>query len=432
MISVYVKALDGNPEYRSALAAYDQVAEAKPQALAKLLPQIGASAGYDAVQQSISGRYFVGTLSDSSPGFDINREDTFNNFGYAVGLSQVLFREDLFIGLDEAELQVGRASLQTYEAQNQLRIAVAEAYFAALQADDEVRFATAEKQAVAQVLAQTRDKAGSGIVAETELKTAQAQYDLAAAGLIAAKNAVEVSRAQLELLTGGQKPGLLKTLAKTYLPQPPEPNNIGEWSERAKTQNLEVQAQRLSTQIAKKELDRAYSRRWPTLDALAARTYAFADGGLSKGIGANNNHESDTRVSVKLQIPIFTGGAVSSAIRAATAGVVRAEADENARRGMALRRVQVAFLNSNAGIAKVEALKQAVVSTTAAEDAVRVGNEVGTKTGAELLLAVGSRYRAERDYAAARYDHVLNTLRLRAAAGSLSHADLLAINRVLQ
>jgi len=45
---------------------------------------------------------------------------------------------------------------------------------------------------------------------------------------------------------------------------------------------------------------------------------------------------------------------------------------------------------------------------------------------------VRSRYRAERDYAAARYGYLLNFLKLKQAAGALSHADLLAINRWLQ
>lgn len=432
LLSVYVKALDGNPEYLAAVAGYDEVVEAKPLALAKLLPQIGASAGYDAVQQTISGRYFVGSLTPDSPGFDTNREDTFNNFAYAVGLSQVLFHKDLFIGLDEAALQVSRATLQASAAQNQLRLSVAEAYFAALSADDDLRLGTAERDAVAKLLDQTRDKASAGIVSDIELKTAQAQYDLASAALIAAQNGVQVSRVQLELLSGGQKPGPLKALAPGFEPRLPEPNRLEDWTERAKTQNLQVQVQRLNTQLARKEVERAEAQRWPTLDAQAARTYAYADGGLSKGIGAGNNHESDSRVGVKLRIPIFSGGAVSAAIRVASAGVARAEAEENARRAEALRRVQVAFLNSSAGIARIEALRQAVDSTKAAEDAARVGNEVGTKTNAELLLAVRSRYRAERDYATARYDYLLNTLRLRAAAGSLNHADLLAINRALQ
>lgn len=432
LMALYVKALDGNPEYQSALAAYQQALEAKPAALAKLLPQIGASGGYDYAQQTISGRFFVGAAGPGSPGVDTNRDDSFNSLNYVVGLNQALYHRDLLIGLDESELMVSRAGLLIYSAQNALRLGLSQAYFAALAADDQLRFVSAERAAVERILEQTRTKAGSGLVADAELKTAQAQFDLAEAELIAAKNAVSVSRTQLELLTGGSTPGVLKPLAEDYVAAPPVPDQIGEWIERAKNGNLLVQAQLVGTQIAKKELDKANAQRWPTLDASAARTYTYADGGLSRGIGSDNNHGSDNRIGVRLRIPIYSGGAVSAGIRAAQAGVTRAEADENAKRGEALREVQIAFLNSSAGIAKIRALKQAVASSIAAEDAARVGNEVGTKTNSELLLAVRSRYRAERDQAVARYDFIINTLRLRAAAGSLSHADLLAINSALR
>lgn len=432
LISVYIKALDGNPEYQSAVAGYQQALEAKPQALAKLLPQIGLGGEVDAIQQSISGRYFVGSVAPNSPGNDINRSDQFYNYSYAVGLTQALFHRDLFINLSEADLEVSRASLLTFDAQDQLRLAVAETYFGALAADDEQRFTGAEKDAIAKLLDQTRDKAGSGLVADAEVKAAQAALDLANSSMIAAKNGVAVSRAQLELLTGGQKYGALKPLTAFYVPAPPDPDRIDDWIERASTQNLKLQAQRLGTQIAQKDLDRAYAQRWPTLDALASRNYAYADGGLSKGIGANSNHEVDNRVGIKLKIPIFTGGAIDSTIRYASAGLTRAKADEAGKRNEALRAVQVAFLNSSAGIAKVQALQRAIVSATAAEEATRVGYDVGTRTNADLLLAVRARYRAERDYATARYETIINTVRLRAAAGSLNHADLLAINRVLQ
>ncbi|MCX7070966.1 MAG: TolC family outer membrane protein [Gammaproteobacteria bacterium] len=432
LLSVYTKALDGNPEYLSVIAGYQQAIEARPQALAKLLPQIGVSGEAATVSQTLSGRFFVGGVGAiPTSGSDVNRTDAFNSVGYQVGLTQVLFDRGLYLTLDTAALEVSRAGLLTYDAQDTLRIGVVEAYFAALSADEELRFAEAEKTAIEAVLAQTRDKSAAGLVADTEVQVAQSQLDLAAAALIAAKNAVAVSRVQLELLSGGTRFGALDGLSKTYLPVAPQPDSLDVWIERAGKQNLQLKAQMLATEIARKNVDKAYGARWPRVDALAAYTYQYAEGGISNGIGAEGNRATDERVGLQVKIPIFTGGAISSAIRAAQAGVVRAEADEAAKRADALRKVQVAFLNSSAAIAKVRALKQAVQSTTASEDAIRVGYEVGTRTNGDLLLALRSRYRAERDYAVARFDAILNSLRLRAAAGSLNHADLLAVNGAL-
>jgi outer membrane protein len=432
LLSVYTKALDGNPEYQSVIATYQQALEAKPQALAKLLPQIGLSGDLTTASQMLSGRFFVGAGIGTGTGSDVNRSDSFNQVGYQVGLTQVLFDRGLYLSLDTAELEVSRAAILSYDAQDVLRIGVAEAYFGALAADDELRFAEAEKTAIAAVLAQTRDRAASGLVADAELQIAQAQLDLAESALIAAQNGVSVSRVQLELLSGGTRFGPLKVLSDDYAPGPPTPDSIDEWVKRATSQNLQLKAQKLATELARKGIDRAEGLRWPRLDALAAYTYQYAEGGISNGIGADGNRTTDERIGVQLKVPIFAGGAISSGIRAAQAGLTRAEADEAAKRNQAQRLVQIAFLNSSAGISRVRALRQAVASTRASEEATRVGFEVGTRTNGDLLLALRGRFRAERDYSRARFDVILNTLRLRAAAGSLSHADLLAVNGALR
>jgi outer membrane protein len=433
LLSVYVHALDGNPDYASAVAAFHQAEEQKPQALAKLLPQVAAGADIDAVEQAISGRYFVDTFAaGNGQGVESNHRDQFYEYNYQVGLTQVLFHKDLLVSLDQAELEVGRAGVQIAAAQDELRLAVAQGYFEALGADDEVRFASAEVDAIGKLLGETRDKRSAGLTTDVEVDQVEAQYAAAQATQINAHNTRDISRVQLQLLTGGTTFSALRPLAGTYLPEPPDPNRMDVWVDRATTQNIALQAQRIGTEVALKGIEKARAARLPTLDAIAARNYGYADGGVSKGIGAGNNHDLDERVLLKLKIPIYTGGAIDSAIRAAVAGYARAQADEASARNKAVGAVQQAFLNSAGGASKVKALKSALAAAVAAEDTTRSGYEVGTRTSAEVLLAVQNRYKAERDYAASRYDYLLNSLKLRQAAGTLNHADLLAINRSLQ
>lgn len=447
LIAVYSKALDSNPDYQSAQAQFRQAQEARPQALAKLLPQLGAGAGASLANQSVSGQFFnglptfdiqvggvsTGVQAQPSPGgTEINRTDEFHQYNYGATLSQVVFNRPLFLALDEADLQVGKAGLLMSDAQDQLRLGVVQAYFEALAADDHVRFAQAEKQAIGQLLEQTKNRYASGLVTDVDVKSAQAEYDRAQTTLINAQNEVAVSRVQLELLTGGDKVTEVKPLATSFKPLPPDPNSLQVWIDRAQTQNLKLQAARYGTQIADKELSRARGMRWPTLDAAGSYVYEYADGGISNGIGAGNNHGIDERIGLKLKIPIYTGGAIDSAVRYAVAGYERATADEGSARFNATKDVQVAYLNMVSGLSKTEAARQALESTKAAEEAARVGYDVGTKTDSDVLLAVRSRYQAESDYAQSRYDNVVNSIKLRQAAGTLNHADLLAINRWLQ
>ncbi|MGH8443263.1 MAG: TolC family protein, partial [Nevskiaceae bacterium] len=84
-----------------------------------------------------------------------------------------------------------------------------------------------------------------------------------------------------------------------------------------------------------------------------------------------------------------------------------------------------------AGVSRVKALKQAVVSNTTALEASEVGLEVGARTAVDVLNAQRELYRAQRDYARSRYDYLLNILRLKQAAGQLGAKDLNEIDTLL-
>ncbi len=437
LLSVYVKALDANPGYQAAIAGFREAAEAKPQALAKLLPQIGAGANVGALEQAVSGQFFQGILNTSNAvsngnGLSVNRRDQFYSVGYQVGLTQVLFDWGLFKTYDQSELKVGQAGVKVYEALDDLRLQTAQAYFDVLSDQDGVHFADAEKAAVGDLLDQAKNKLSSGIVTDVEVKQAQAEYDLSDASLIDAQNTLEVDLTQLQLLTGGQSYSKLKPLGPAFQLAPPEPNKLETWLDRAQSQNLALQDKHYGSEIAQKEIEMQKAARLPTLDASAKRSYEYADGGINNGIAAGNNHGLDESVFLNLKVPIYTGGAISSGIRGAEAGLEKAQYEEAAARNNAKHGTQVAFLNATAGLSHISALNQAVQSAVAAEDAANVGYNVGTKTYSDVLLAVRTRYKAERDYAQARYGYIVNFLKLKQSAGALSHADLLTINRWLQ
>jgi outer membrane protein len=84
-----------------------------------------------------------------------------------------------------------------------------------------------------------------------------------------------------------------------------------------------------------------------------------------------------------------------------------------------------------AGISKVEALKNAVISNEKAVQAAEAGFEVGTRAIIDVLDAQRDLLAARRDYARSRYDYLLDTLELKQAAGILSATDLAQVNELL-
>ncbi len=72
--------------------------------------------------------------------------------------------------------------------------------------------------------------------------------------------------------------------------------------------------------------------------------------------------------------------------------------------------------------------KQAVVSNETLVEATEAGFEVGTRTTVDVVAAQRELFRARRDYSRARYDYILDTLRLKRASSTLATADVAKIS----
>jgi outer membrane protein len=83
------------------------------------------------------------------------------------------------------------------------------------------------------------------------------------------------------------------------------------------------------------------------------------------------------------------------------------------------------------GIALVRALEQALASTQSQLDSSILGRDVGVRTSVDVLNAQQQVFQTRRDLQQARYGYLMNTLRLKAAAGTLAEADLEGVNRAL-
>ena len=80
---------------------------------------------------------------------------------------------------------------------------------------------------------------------------------------------------------------------------------------------------------------------------------------------------------------------------------------------------------------RVDARRQAIRSTRSALEATQSGYEVGTRNVVDVLNAHQALFAAERDYANARYDYIINSLTLKSTTGDLQQGDLAAINQWL-
>ncbi|MCZ6893450.1 MAG: TolC family protein, partial [Gammaproteobacteria bacterium] len=127
-------------------------------------------------------------------------------------------------------------------------------------------------------------------------------------------------------------------------------------------------------------------------------------------------------------MPLFEGGITVSRTR-------QAEYDHRAAlerlvqtRRAVYRQTRDAYLGVISEISLVKALRQAVVSSETALESTSAGFEVGTRTAVDVVAAERGLSQARRDYARSRYDYILETLRLKQAAGSLQPEDIAIAN----
>ena len=147
----------------------------------------------------------------------------------------------------------------------------------------------------------------------------------------------------------------------------------------------------------------------------------------------NDTLETTARnVGLQLNIPIFQGGAVNSKTREAEANRMAANASLEAARRTAALNARQSYLGVVNGLAGINALKAALTSSTSALESNKLGYEVGVRISIDVLNAEQQVYNTKRDLAKVRFDTLLAQLKLKAAVGALSEADLVQINPLFE
>ena len=265
-----------------------------------------------------------------------------------------------------------------------------------------------------------------GLAAITDTLEAQARYNIAVSEEINAEQLLSDTKEALRELTG-ELPVSLEIL-KTEIPLlSPVPNNQDEWVSAAVEQNPLVLAARAATAAAKQEIQVQNSGHYPTVDVIADYSYRDTQFG-----GFTPLERNDSAVGLQLNLPLYQGGLVSSQTRQSRYLYNQAQEEQKKQRRATERQTRDNYRGVISGISKVEALQHAVVSNEKAVEAAQAGFDVGTRAIIDVLDAQRELLRARRDYARSRYDYLLDTLRLKQAAGILSETDLQQINEWLE
>lgn len=430
LLQVYERALANDPLIRQADANRRATLESRPQAIASLLPQIQATAGYqlserDGFSEQASLRNGEPQIVNSAGRY---RPETEN---WALQLQQSVFRWENWVALKRADRQIAQATADFQAAQQDLLLRVSRAYFNTLAARDNLVAQEANLEAVSRQLEQADKRFEVGLIAITDVQEARAARDTAAADVIGAKRQLASSEEALREITG-EKYSTLRKPGDDLPLRSPEPASEDEWVETSMEQNLALISSRLAADIARDDVRTATGGYLPSVDLTASigNTTSVTPTLLA---GASNELDADadqdtSAVGLQFTLPLFAGGNTRSRVRQQEflwqAARERLESTSRATE----RQARDAYLGVTSEIARVNALKQALESSNTALRATEAGYEVGTRTTVDVLDARRTAVQAFTNLSRSKYDYLINILNLRQAAGTLDEETLVEIN----
>jgi outer membrane protein len=443
LLEVYQRAAQNDPLIREAEANRLAALEAKPRALSALLPQVVALGSLARTNRD-GGSTFPQRFADPNTGnvaivnVPTTQDSDADVTQYEFRATQSVFHWDQWMTLKQADSQVAQAEANYVVAEQDLLVRTAERYFDVLAGEDTLAAATTARDAISRQLEQANKRFEVGLIAITDVQEAKAAFDNANAVVIDSKRTLATAHEQLRELTGDPFQSLSK-LSEAMPLKSPDPQDEEQWVKTAMEQNSALISSRLAAEIARDTISIRRGGHYPSLDLVASHTdfdsnetTTTVDVTSNTSIkGPTDSNFTDDTISLQLNFPIYSGGAVSSSVREAVylhrAARERLEATARSTE----RETRDAYLGVLSELSRVQALRQALESSRTALQATEAGYEVGTRTAVDVLDARRRLAQAETDYARSRYDYVLNVIRLKRAAGTLQSQDINDVNQWL-
>jgi outer membrane protein len=447
LIQLYQDAAFSDPVLNAARFNYQASKELYWQGLSLLLPQANATPGGTRYYQHGQGT----TIVAAGPG----NSRVFDQKNYTVTLTQPVFNVGALEAFKQGDLNTKIADMNFFQAQQDLILRVSQAYFDALTSQDNVALYRNKKDLIKQQLDVAQAKFDAGLATIVDVNTAQASYDLTISQEIAAQADLVVKKGVLEQLVG-HPVGPLKPLVKaakidgvlkdprskskenksipvvdSVNPALPPGQTLDDWINQTEAANFKVLSSQLSVSLAESTYRASQALNYPSINLVGTSGFNTSNGTPNSFTPANTNVYNNT-LGLQMTIPLVSGGFNSSVIRQNAALVDTAKANYDNARRTAAQNTRAAFTGFYGGLASVKAFEAAERSAESAVESSRLGFQVGTLINIDVLIAVDTLFTTRSQLQQARYSTVLNALRLKASASSLSDEDLLAINSLLR
>jgi len=425
LLSLYREAVRADATYRAAQAGTQASREMKPQALARLLPNVALSGGRykNTTDQTI-------TWKNLPPGVPQPESENvkYNTHNYVLGLHQPLFRAGSYAAWKQSQALVEGAEAELQWAEQDVGTRVSGAYFNVLLTEANLEVIKAQRDAYLTQLDYAQKAFQTGAGTRTDIDEARSQLDLAAAQTIELQNQLNYVRDELRAIVDRPLTPLARLNPERMQLVRPDPDRLEDWIRKAEAVNPRLMTLRASVEAADLQVKKALAGHLPTLDFVAQRV-------KSVDIATALDYETkrDTTVyGLRFDMPIFSGGETQSQVRQARAELEKARQQMEEGRRLVGLQVMKEFDNIAQGVYQVRAYEQAVKSAEQALVSTRKGFTAGTRTMLDVLISEQNLAQARRDLNRGRYQYVFSRLQLHALVGELNEAEIAKFNGWLE
>ncbi len=418
LVDVLTKAKLADPSFRGAGFERDAEREGVTQARARLLPSLSFS-----IEETDNTDDIVKSENQVADASSADYDTTTTS----LTLNQSIYNHELWVRFSQSKVGRDRADIEFDRARQELLINVSERYFTVLKTKEQLGAISAEKEALKRHMEYANKSRQAGLGRRAEVVDAEARYFTALAEEAQFVKSLDDARFALMELTGELHEELRPIQERLPL-EMPDPAMPQEWIDRGLAKSPDILSQQLAYEEARLEIKAQTAGHYPTLD-LVYRDFTEEQSGSL--FGGESEIDSD-ELALQLNIPIYQGGSVSSRRREAMQRMYKSQEDLTRVRRTVRTDVNSAFQGVIANIAQVRALQKTVTS----QNEVLKNKQKGLQAGLYTMLVVLDAQRdladAERNYIEARYDYVINSLKLKRATGVLVESDLEAMNNWLK
>ncbi|ASV36002.1 channel protein TolC [Pseudomonas sp. NS1(2017)] len=405
LLQLYGESRLEDPRVLAAYARKQLGAEQEREAFGSLLPQVTASAGANRIKQ-------------------VNEQvnQIYNSENYSIGLSQVLYNKASWENYKKYQSMAKQSASEADEAQAEATVDLAQRYFAALAADDELELVQAERRATQKNLDQIEAMYKRQLAMITDLLDLRARVDSLAAQEVDASNQVRLSRAALSEIVGRPVTERLSRVRNDVQLKVSE-QSLESWVQLAQTQNPNIQANLSAVEAAEAGVRGGKGGHYPTLSLnLNAQN-------TNEGYNNSLAPKTDSYVAgVQLSVPIYSGGSTSARARGLYQQQVTAEQQLEAARRQVVKETINAYLTADSSVEKIRANRNALASAEQSRVASEKAFKYGVVNAVDVLTSVQNEFKARRDLLKTQYDFITNLFILNRWAGKLSSESVKSVN----